>query len=97
MFLAPNGKSTLYYFDLAHETYSFLDIISAFISPKCIVKARISLALSGCEYSRYVNKLMSRDMVNKRAYSVKVWCTKIAGILRIVFQAGAKMALWWGN
>ena len=33
----------------------------------------------------------------KEHCSVKVWCTKIARILRIVVQTGANLAVWSGN
>ena len=33
----------------------------------------------------------------ERACSVKVWCTKIARILRIVVQTGANLAVWSGK
>ena len=33
----------------------------------------------------------------QRACSVKVWCTKIALILKVVVQTGANLAGWSGN
>ena len=40
---------------------------------------------------------MLLEKVRKRAYSVEVWCTKVACILRTVVQTGASLTVRSGN
>ena len=64
-----------------------------------------NLGERGCKNFRPLQKLNFQQLPYfqhfvlgvKRACSIKVWCTKIARILRIVVQTGANLAFWLSN
>ena len=58
MLLSPNRKST----------------VAAATLPNCIVKVRMNLFLSDCEYLGYVNKLIGTDLVKKILGRESLWC-----------------------